>query len=372
MKKAKKKSVKTFSKEPVVTIGIDLAKNSVHVFGVDAEGEVVFSRKLARKALSQFIAQQPTCRIAMEACSGAHHWARTFQGFGHEVVLIAPQHVKPFVKTNKNDAVDAEAICEAAPCSKRGPRQLFVPIKNVEQQDTQGTHRMRSMVIDQRTALVNQIRGLLAEYGIVIAQGRAELMRRLPDILEDAENGLSERFRAELNVLLEELRHMDTRVKHYDTQIQAVANTNDSAQLLMSIPGIGPLVATALIATLGENWGLFNNGRALAAWLGLVPRQHSTGGKPRLLGISKRGDVYMRKLLINGARAPDLNNGRWVENKDDALSHWARGLKQRRHANVAVVAMANKLVRIAWAVMTTGKAFDAARGALAKPAAVTA
>ena len=364
MKKAKNKPVKTFSKEPVATIGIDLAKNSVHVFGADAQGEVVFSRKLARKAVSPFIAQQPTCRIAMEACSGAHHWARTFQGFGHEVVLIAPQHVKPFVKTNKNDAVDAEAICEAA----RRPRQLFVPIKNVEQQDIQGTHRMRSMVIDQRTALVNQIRGLLAEYGIIIAQGRAELMRRLPEILEDAENGLSERFRAELNDLLEELRHMDTRVKHYDTQIQAVANTNDSAQLLMSIPGIGPLVATALIATLGDNWGLFNNGRALAAWLGLVPRQHSTGGKPRLLGISKRGDVYMRKLIINGARAMM----RWVEKKDDALSHWARDLKQRRHANVAVVAMANKLVRIAWAVMTTGKAFDAERGALAKPAAVTA
>lgn len=253
LKKAKKKSVETFSKEPVATIGIDLAKNSVHVFGVDAQGEVVFSRKLARKALSPFIAQQPTCRIAMEAFSGAHHWARTFQGFGHEVVLIAPQHVKPFVKTNKNDAVDAEAICEAA--------------------------------------------------------------RR---------------------------------------------------------PGIGPLVATALIATLGDNWGLFNNGRALAAWLGLVPRQHSTGGKPRLLGISRRGDVYMRKLIINGARAPDLNNGRWVEKKDDALGHWARDLKQRRHANVAVVAMANKLVRIAWAVMTTGTAFDAERGALAKPAAVPA
>jgi transposase len=343
MKKAKKKSVKTFSKEPVATIGIDLAKNSAHVFGVDAQGEVVFSRKVARKTLSQFIAQQPPCRVAMEACGGAHHWARTFQGFGHEVVLIAPQHVKPFVKTNKNDAVDAEAICEAA----RRPRQLFVPIKSVEQQDIQGTHRMRSMVIDQRTALVNQIRGLLTEYGIVVAQGRAELMRRLPEILEDAENGLSERFRAELNGLLEELRHMDTRIKHYDTRIQAVANTNESVQLLMSIPGIGPLVATALIATLGDNWGLFNNGRALAAWLGLVPRQHSTGGKPRLLGISKRGDVYLRQLLIHGARAPDLNRGRWIEKKEDALSHWAKNLKQRRHPNVAIVAMANKLARIA-------------------------
>jgi len=356
--------MKQFSKEPVATIGIDLAKNSVHAFGVDAQGEVVFSRKLSRHALSAFIAQQPPCRVAMEACGSAHHWARTFQGFGYEVVLIAPQHVKPFVKTNKNDAADAEAICEAA----QRPRQRFVPIKSVEQQDIQAIHRLRSQVIGQRTALVNQARGLLAEYGIVMPQGRAAAMRRLPEILEDAENGLSERFRAELQGLLEELRHLDARVLHYDAQIKTTADTSESAQLLMSIPGIGPLVATALLATLGDQWGLFHNGRALAAWLGLVPRQHSTGGKARLLGISKRGDVYLRQLLIHGARAMM----RWVENKEDALSHWARHLKQRRHANVASVAMANKLARIAWAVMTTGKPFDPARGALAKPTTVAA
>ncbi|WPL13976.1 Transposase IS116/IS110/IS902 family protein [Thiorhodovibrio litoralis] len=227
---------------------------------------------------------------------------------------------------------------------------------------------MRSQVIGQRTALVNQARGLLAEYGIVMPQGRAAAMRRLPEILEDAENGLSERFRAELHGLLEELRHLDARVVHFDAQIKTVADTSESAQLLRTIPGIGPLVATALLATLGDQWELFNNGRALAAWLGLVPRQHSTGGKARLLGISKRGDVYLRQLLIHGARAMM----RWVEKKEDALSHWARDLKQRRHANVAIVAMANKLARIAWAVITTGKAFDPSRGALTKPAAVTA
>jgi len=356
--------MRQFSKEPVTTIGIDLAKNSVHVFGVDAQGEAVFSRKLARRALSAFIAQQPSCRIAMEACGSAHHWARTFRGLGHEVVLIAPQHVKPFVKSNKTDAADAEAICEAA----QRPRMRVVPIKSVEQQDIQAMHRMRSQVIAQRTALVNQVRGLLAEYGLVMPQGRKAAMARLPEILEDAGNGLSERFRTELHGLLEELRHLDERVAHYDSQIQAIAEASESVQRLMTIPGIGPLVATALLATLGEDWGLFANGRALAAWLGLVPRQHSTGGKPRLLGISKRGDVYLRQLLIHGARAML----RWVERKDDATSRWARDLKQRRHPNVAIVAMANKLARIAWAVMTTGKAFDPARGALAKGAVATA
>lgn len=361
MKKTKKQPAKSFSTEPVATIGIDLAKNSMHVYGVDAQGETVFSRKLARGALSAFIAQQPPCRIAMEACGSAHHWARTFQDLGHEVVLIAPQFVKPFVKTNKNDAADAEAICEAA----RRPRQRFVPIKTIEQQDIRSIHRMREQIIERRTALVNQIRGLLAEYGIILPQGRAVLMRRLPDILEDAENGLSERFRAELRGLLEELHHLDGRATHYDTQISTVAETSEAAQLLMTIPGIGPLVATALVATIGEHWGLFDNGRALAAWLGLVPRQHSTGGKPRLLGISKRGDVYLRQLLIHGARAMM----RWVDQKEDPLSRWAQALKQRRQTNVAIVAMANKLARIAWAVMTTGKAFEAQRGALAKPVA---
>ena len=242
-----------FSKEPVTTIGIDLAKNSVHVFGVDAQGEAVFSRKLGRRALSAFIAQQPSCRIAMEACGSAHHWARTCQGLGHEVVLIAPQHVKPFVKSHKTDAADAEAICEAA----QRPRMRCVPVKSVEQQDIQAIHRMRSQVIAQRTALVNQVRGLLAEYGIVMPQGRKAAMARLPEILEDAGNGLSERFRAELQGLLEELRHLDERVAHYDCQIKAVADTSESVQRLMTIPGIGPLVATALLATLGEDWSLF-------------------------------------------------------------------------------------------------------------------
>jgi len=346
------------SKEPVVTIGIDLAKNSVHVFGVDAQGRQVLSKKVSRGKLSAFMVNQPPCLVAMEACGSAHHWARLFRDFGHEVRLIAPQFVTPFVKSNKNDAVDAEAICEAA----QRPNMRFVAIKTVEQQDIQATHRMRSLTVERRTAQVNQVRGLLLEYGIDVPQGRAALMRRLPEILEDAANGLSERFRAELNTVLEELRHLDEQVAHYDTQIQAIAQNDETVQRLMTIPGIGALVATALVAAVGEDVGLFRNGRGLAAWLGLVPRQHSTGGRERLLGISKRGDVYVRQLLIHGARAVM----RWVERKEDATSRWASALKSRRHTNIAVVAMANKIARVAYAVMRTGKPYDPAIGALAK------
>jgi transposase len=347
-----------FSKEPVVTIGIDLAKNSAHVYGVDAQGCPVISKKLSRGKLSAFMVNLPPCLVAMEACGSAHYWARMFRDFGHEVRLIAPQFVKPFVKSNKNDAVDAEAICEAA----QRPNMRFVAIKTLEQQDIQATHRMRSLTVEERTALVNQVRGLLLEYDIDIPQGRAALMRRLPEILEDAENGLSGRFRAELNGLLEELRHLNDQVAHYDTQIQAIAQSDETVQRLMTIPGIGALVATALVAAVGEDVGLFRNGRGLAAWLGLVPRQHSTGGRERLLGISKRGDVYLRQLLIHGARAVM----RWVERKEDATSRWATALKGRRHTNVAVVAMANKIARVAYAVMRTGKPYDPAMGAIAK------
>jgi len=335
-----------------------LAKNSVHVYGADAQGRPVLSKKVTRGKLSAFMVNQPPCLVAMEACGSAHHWARVFRDFGHDVRLIAPQFVKPFVKSNKNDAVDAEAICEAV----QRPNMRFVAVKTVEQQDIQAIHRMRSLNVERRTAQVNQVRGLLLEYGIEVPQGRAALMRRLPEILEDAENGLSERFRAELTRLLEELRHLDAQVAHFDTQIQVIAHSDETAQRLMTIPGIGALIATALMAAVGEDVGLFRNGRALAAWLGLVPRQHSTGGRERLLGISKRGDVYLRQLIIHGARAVL----RWVERKEDATSRWASALKSRRPTNVAVVAMANKIARMAYAVMRTGQPYDATLGALAK------
>lgn len=348
----------TSNERVVKVVGIDLAKRSFHVYGVDEHGQRVISRTFSRARLSEFMANLPACTVAMEACGSAHSWARQFRDHGHEVRLIAPQFVKPFVKSNKNDAVDAEAICEAA----QRPNMRFVAVKSVEQQDIQATHRMRSLVVERRTAQGNQIRGLLLEYGIEIPQGRAALGQSLPAILEDADNGLSDRFRAELHVLAEELRHLDARVAHYDQQIEAIARCDVRAQRLMTIPGLGAKGATALVAAVGENPTLFKNGRGLAAWLGLVPRQHSTGGRDRLLGISKRGDVYLRQLLIHGARAVL----RWVERKDDPTSRWAVALKERRHTNVAAVALANKIARIAYAVLTTGQPYDPAMGAWVK------
>lgn len=347
------------SKEPCITvIGIDLAKRSFHLCGMDAQGRRVFSKQVSRAKLAQELANRPPCLVAMEACGSAHYWARTFQAYGHEVKLIAPQFVKPYVKSNKNDAADAEAIAEAA----QRPTMRFVPIKSVEQQDLQAIHRMRSQAVEQRTAQVNQIRGLLAEYGVIIPQGRAHVGPCLAEILENAENGLSAWFRASLQGLADELRHLDARVAAYDAQLAALAQASEPAQRLMTIPGIGPLVATALIAAIGSDPRGFANGRSLAAFLGLVPRQHSTGGHDRLLGISKRGDTYLRQLLIHGARAVM----RWVERKTDALSRWATALRVRRHTNIAVVALANKLARIAYAVLTSGQPYDPARGAVSQ------
>jgi transposase len=351
--------MKEDTREQVVAVmGIDLAKRSFQAYGVNARGERVLSKKLSRAGLKTLLVKLSPCTVAMEACGSAHYWARTFRSYGHEVRLIAPQFVKPYVKSNKNDAADAEAICEAA----QRPGMRFVPVKTVAQHDIQAIHRMRSLAVDRRTAQVNQIRGLLLEYGIEVAQGRAALTRRLPEVLEDADNGLSARFRAELGELAEELRHLDARVAHYDAQIEAIAAADEQAKRLLTIPGIGVLGATALVAAVGEDPSLFQNGRGLAAWLGLVPRQHSTGGRERLLGISKRGDVYLRQLLVHGARAVL----RWVERKEDRTSCWARALQARRHTNVACVALANKMARVAYAVMTSGKPYDPSLAALAR------
>ncbi len=338
------------SKEQIAVVGIDLAKHSFHLYGADAAGRQVLSRKLTRKQLGALVARLPACTIAMEACGSAHDWARRCREHGHTVRLIAPQFVKPYVKSNKNDAADAEAICEAA----QRPKMRFVAVKSVEQQDLQALHRMRSLVVAQRTAQVNQIRGLLLEYGIEIAKGRGVVRGRLAEILEDADNGLSAVFRAELHGLAEQLRHLDERVAYYDRRLERIAQDTAQARTLMTIPGIGPKGATALLAAVGEDPGLFKHGRGLAAWLGLVPRQHSTGGRAQLLGISKRGDVYLRNLLIHGARAVL----RHVDNKDDAVSRWARALKARRHGNVAAVALANKIARIAYAVLSTGQPYN--------------
>lgn len=264
---------------------------------------------------------------------------------------MSPQFVKPYVKSNKNDYLDAEAICEAV----TRPNMRFVPIKSVEQQALQQLHRARSQAVAQRTAQANQIRGFLLEYGVVVPQGMGLLRRRLPELLEDAENGLPGEVRALLAALGEELRHLDQRVQGFDRQIERQSQQQAACRQLQTIPGIGPLIATALVAAVG-NATVFKNGREMAAWLGLVPKQHSTGGRNVLLGISKRGDVYLRTLLIHGARAAL----RFAEKRTDRHSQWMARLLQRRGKNVAAVAVANKNVRIAWALLTQGTTFQTA------------
>ena len=345
---AKKSSPKNAG--PVSTVGIDLAKNSFHVHGTDDKGHTVINQKISRKRLPQVIAQLSQCTIAMEACGSAHYWARVFSEFGHEVKLIAPQFVKPFVKSNKNDAADAEAISEAA----QRPNMRFVSPKSVEQQDIQSIHRMRSLAISQRTALVNQIRGLLLEYGIDIPKGRRYVMQRLPEILGGEHGDLSPLFLQQLQELYDTLNFFDERIDKYDTTIKTIAEHNENVQNLMTIPGLGPIIATALAAAVGEHADVFKNGRELAAWIGLVPRQHSTGGRDKLLGISKRGDVYLRTLMIHGARSIMRHAGK----QKDKLREWGAQLIDRRNMNVAVVAMANKLARIAHAVLTSGQPYN--------------
>lgn len=334
----------------VKVMGIDLAKSSFHVHGEDADGRKAISKKFSRQKLKEYLVNLPQCTVAMEACAGAHYWARQLHSYGHEVRLIAPQFVKPYVKSNKNDAADAEAICEAA----QRPNMRFVAVKEIGQQDIQAIHRMRRLGVGQRTAQINQIRGLLLEYGIAIPAGRVKLLKRLPEILEDAENGLTDLFREELFGLYEELRHLDERIAHYDEKIKQIARADERMHRLQTIPGVGPKIATALLAAIGDIH-VFKNGRELAAWLGLVPRQHSTGGKPTLLGISKRGDVYLRQLVIHGARSILLT----VDRKTDRTSRWAATLKVRRHKNIATVAMANKMVRVAFALLKTGETYRA-------------
>jgi transposase len=280
----------------------------------------------------------------MEACASAQYWAREFQQLGHTVKLISPQFVKPYVKGNKNDSRDAEAICEAV----SRPHMRFVPLKTVESQDIQAIHRMRSRLVKERTALSNQIRGLLAERGIVFAQGLTRLRQHLPTLIEDGENVLTPLSREVMRELYEQLVTLDERIAHADRLVQRVFTENAQCQKLAQVEGIGPVIATALVAGVG-NAHEFANGRHLAAWLGLVPRQCSSGGKERLLGISKRGDRYLRTLLIHGARAT-VHRAR---HKTDARSRWIVRLEQRRGKNIATVAIANKNARIAWALLTS-------------------
>lgn len=327
----------------VSRIGVDLAKTVFQLHGVDRQEQVTLRRQLRRQQMLDFFRKLPPCLVGMEACSSAHYWARELGKLGHTVKLIAPQFVKPYVKSNKNDANDAAAICEAV----SRPSMRFVPIKSIEQQDIQAVHRIRSGLIRQRTAKGNQIRGLLAEYGIVVPQRLPALRRALALLLDTSGSGLSERFCRLLRGEWRDLQELDRRVDELDQEIQRIAAASPVAKRLQQIPGIGPITATALLAAIG-NVGQFRQGRDLAAWLGLVPRQHSSGGKDCLQGISKRGDSYLRTLLIHGARAVV----RTAAGKTDARSDWINRLRQRRNKNIAAVAVANKNARIAWALMS--------------------
>ena len=332
-------------------VGIDLAKNIFQLHGVDRHGKAVWRRRLTRdKWLKVLLGKvEPGCEIGMEACAGAHHWARQLQAKGFTVRLIAPQFVKPYVKSNKNDANDAEAVCEAM----SRPSMRFVAIKTVGQQDIQAIHRVRSELIGQRTSKANQLRGLVAEYGLVAPQQLARLRAAVPVWLEDAENGLTSRFRELLNGLWNDLKTLDRRVAELDREIDLIAQSDPVAKRLQQLRGVGPMVATALVATVG-NAEQFASGRQMAASLGLTPKQHSSGGKDRLLGISKRGDAHLRSILIHGARSVI----RTAKLKDDRLSQWVTSLAERRHPNVAAVALANKTARIAWAMLRYGMDYD--------------
>ena len=331
-------------------VGIDLAKRVFHIAGMDERGKIVLRKRLTREALLPFLAQLAPVLIGMEACGGAHDWARRLREHGHTVKLIAPQFVKPYVKSNKNDPADAEAICEAM----TRPTMRFVPIKEIGQQDLQSLHRARERVVKARTALVNEIRGLLAEYGIVLPQSVTKFRNGFLATLEAECVKLTALGQELFGQLYEEFGALEKRLAYYTAKLEAISAAHPVCQRLETIPGIGPLTATAMVAAVSDVTH-FQNGRQFAAWIGLVPRQHSTGGKPRLLGISKRGDVYLRTLLIHGARA----TLRWIGLKTDRRSKWVRGLIDRRGKNKAAVALANKNARIAWVLLKTDAVYIA-------------
>lgn len=329
----------------ITMVGLDLAKNVFHTVGVDAHGHEVAKRALRRSQVVAHFTRLPPCVVAMESCASAHYWGRTLEKLGHQVRLIPPQRVKPYVDGNKNDYNDARAIAEAA----SRPRTRWARPKTVEQQDLQALHRLRQQQIKARTALCNQLRALLAEYGLILNKGVAAVRRGLPRILEDADNGLTDRFRAWLARGYEQLVEIDKHLDHYTREVEQHSRHHEPARRLQTLPGFGPIVAGVFAGTVGDGQA-YRRGRDVSAALGLVPRQHSSGGKDVLLGISKRGDKYLRSLLIHGARSVVLH----ARNKDDALSAWINRLRDRRGVNKTAVALANKLARMGWAVLRHG------------------
>lgn len=338
-------------------IGIDLAKNVFQVCALNEADKVVFNRGMNRQKLSTFLAQTETTTVAMEACCSSHYWGRVAQAYGHEVKLIPAQHVKPFLKGNKTDAADALAICEAS----RRPKIHFVPVKTAGQQDLQLLSRHRSRLIAQRTAASNQLRAFAAEYGVVFSKGFRKLLSEVPDVLEVEHPLLTPVAREVISELYGEIFNLQERITSLQDRLANLASQQEAYARLLEVPGFGRIVAAAYLGALGDG-RQFGNGRQSAAWLGLVPRQHGTGGRVQLMGITKRGDRELRAMLIHGARAVI----RWCDRRDDALGHWLRQLRARRGTHKAIVALANKMARIAWAVVAKGERFDMAR-AFARP-----
>lgn len=337
----------------VTTMGIDLAKNSLQLHGVDERGKPVLRKSLRRDKAVAFFANLPECLVGMEACATSAYWARVIEECGHTVRRIHPKYIKPYLMAGKNDANDAAAICEAV----SRPRMRFVPRKSREQADLQALHRVRQGFVQARTAAINQARGLLAENGIVLRKGSSHVRSRLPDILNDPDNGLSGLMRRLLASLYEHIVALDAQIAAHTKQLKGVAQENDACKRLLSIPGVGVMTATLLLSLVGAA-SSFKNGRQFAAYLGLVPRQHSTGGKQRLLGITKHGDSYARTLLIQGARAVL----RAMKYGHAPLGHadWLHRLVDRRGANRACVALANKTARIAWSMLAHESHYRAA------------
>jgi transposase len=333
----------------IAVLGIDLGKNSCSVVGLDGSGKVTLRRRMQRKTIIVLASKLSPCVVAMEACCGAHHLGRILSAQGHTLRLMSPEYVRPYVKAQKNDERDAEAIAEAA----TRPTMRFVTLKSQKQLDMQTLHRARDRMVRERTSLMNQLRAVLLERGIIVPKGRAKLRLQLIEILAQPFEELSTRIRVLIGDMLARWNALDDRIAAFDAEFAAEAKQCEAASRLTSIPGIGPLNATALVAAVGDAQ-TFARGRDLAAWLGLVPRQVTTGGKPRLLGITKRGSKYLRKMLIQGARSalPFLSRS------STRLGQWLRGLLARAHSNAVVVALAAKLARIVWALLRHGTTFE--------------
>ena len=332
----------------IATIGIDLAKNVFQLHGVNDHGKAVLRRQIHRGQMRGLFVNLPPCVIGMEACASAHYWARTLESYGHTVRLIAPHFVKPYVKTHKNDATDAEAICEAV----SRPNMRFVPIKTIEQQSALSLHRVRQGFVRARTAQACQIRGLLAEFGLVMPQGIANI-KQVPKLLQVAGKELPAPFCRLIERLLAHHKELDRQAREMEEQIVDWHERSEPSRRLAKIPGIGPITASALVASISDVRS-FKSGRQLAAWLGLVPRQHSSGGKPVLLGISKRGDRYLRTLLVHGARSVIVQARKRSDEKTD---DWLKKLLDRRHVNIAAVALAHKTVRTVWAMLAHSREY---------------